>query len=105
MTALASAVVLALAAQWGAPVAPRTILAQAQVESSLDPLAIHDNVTGHSYHPMTETAALRLASRLEAAGHDIDVGLMQINCRNFGWLHLSLAGALDPVQSICAGVT
>lgn len=105
MTALSPAVVLALAAQWGSPVAPGAILAQAQVESGLDPLAIHDDTTGRSYRPSTEGAAMRVALRLEAAGHDVDVGLMQINCRNFGWLHLSLTAAFDPVQSIRAAAT
>jgi type IV secretion system protein VirB1 len=105
VTALSPAAVLALAAQWGSPVAPGAILAQARVESSLDPLAIHDDTTGRNYRPSTEGAAMRIALRLEAAGHDIDVGIMQINCRNFGWLHLSLASAFDPVQSIRAAAT
>ena len=105
MSALSPAVVLALAAQWASPVAPGTVLAQAQVESGLDPLVIHDDTTGRRYRPSTEGAAMRVALRLEAAGHDIDVGLMQINCRNFGWLHLSLAAAFDPVQSIRAAAT
>jgi hypothetical protein len=105
LTALSPAIVLALAAQWGTPIAPGAILRQAQIESGLDPLAIHDDTTGRSYRPSTEDGAMGVALRLEAAGHDIDVGLMQINCRNFGWLHLSLAAAFDPAQSIRAATT
>ena len=103
MPALAPAVVLALATRWGAPVAPRQILAQARVESGLDPLAIHDDVTGRVYHPANLAQALRIATHCETDGHDIDAGLLQINSGNFPWLHLSLAEAFDPVQSIRAG--
>jgi hypothetical protein len=49
---LTTAAVLALAAQWGQPVAPKTIVAEATVESGLDPLAIHDNATGCTFHPV-----------------------------------------------------
>jgi len=103
MSALAPAVVLALAVQRGAPIAPRQMLAEAQVESGLDPLAIHDDVTGRVYHPTGLAQALRIATHCEMDGHDIDVGLMQINSGNFPWLHLSLAEAFDPAQSIRAG--
>jgi type IV secretion system protein VirB1 len=92
-----------LATQWGQPVAPKTIVAEATVESGLDPLAIHDNTTGRTFHPATVEEALQIATRLDAAGGNYDVGLMQINRANFDWLHLTLAGALDPRRSIEAG--
>jgi type IV secretion system protein VirB1 len=47
--------------------------------------------------------AMQIATQLEAAGGNYDVGLMQINRRNFHWLHLTLAGAFDPRRSIEAG--
>lgn len=103
MPALAATVVLALATQWAGRVAPRQILAQARVESGLDPLAIHDDVTGRIYHPTGLAQALRIATHCEMDGHDIDIGLMQINSGNFPWLRLSLAEAFDPAQSIRAG--
>jgi type IV secretion system protein VirB1 len=103
MTALTAAVVFTLAAQWGQPVAPKTIVAEATVESGLDPLAIHDNTTGRTFHPATVEEAMQIATQLEAAGGNYDVGLMQINRRNFDWLHLTLAGAFDPRRSIEAG--
>src|ERR1700722_1373809 len=103
MTALTAAVVFALAAQWGQPVAPKTIVAQAAVESGLDPLAIHDNTTGRTFHPATVEEAMQISARLEAAGGNYDVGLMQINRKNFDWLHLTRADAFNPRHSIEAG--
>jgi hypothetical protein len=103
MAVLTTAVVFALAAQWAQPVAPKTIVAEATVESGLDPLAIHDNATDHTFHPATVAEAIQIARRLDAAGGHYDVGLMQINRGNFDWLHLTLAGAFDPRRSIEAG--
>lgn len=103
MSALTAAVVLTLAAQWGQPVAPKTIVAEATVESGLDPLAIHDNATGRTFHPASAEEAIQIATRLDGAVGNYDVGLMQINRANFDWLHLTLAGALDPRRSIEAG--
>lgn len=104
MPALAPALVLALAVKYGGAIAPRQIEAQATIESGRDPLAIHDDVTGRVYHPVNLVQALRIAMHCEMQGHDIDVGLLQINSGNFPWLHLSLAEAFDPIQSIRAGV-
>ncbi len=95
--------VMTLALQWGQPVAAKTIAAEAMVESGLDPLAIHDNTTGRTFRPATQAEAIEIATRLECAGSDFDAGLMQINHRNFGWLHLTIAGAFDPRRSIEAG--
>jgi Transglycosylase SLT domain len=103
MTVLTTAAVLALAAQWGKPVARKTIVAEATVESGLDPLSIHDNATGRTFHPATVEEAMQIAKRLDVAGGNYDVGLMQINRGNFDWLHLTLAGAFDPRRSIEAG--
>jgi type IV secretion system protein VirB1 len=103
MVALSTAIAFALAAQWGNPVAPKTIVAEATVESGLDPLAIHDNTTGRTFHPATVEEAIKISTQLDAAGGNYDVGLMQINRRNFDWLHLTLAGAFDPRRSIEAG--
>jgi hypothetical protein len=103
MTALTTVAALALAAQWGRPVAAKLIVAEATVESGLDPLSIHDSATGRTFHPATVEEAMQIASRLDAAGGNYDVGLMQINRGNFDWLHLTLAGAFDPRRSIEAG--
>jgi soluble lytic murein transglycosylase-like protein len=79
MAALPLATVLVLAASCQSVVAPATIAGIAKHESSLDPAAIHANRDG-----------------------SIDVGLMQINSRNFAWLSLNAQTALDPCQSIRA---
>jgi hypothetical protein len=103
VSVLTTAVAFALASQWGQPVAPKTIVAEATVESGLDPLSIHDNATGRTFHPSTVEEAMQIASRLDVAGGNYDVGLMQINRGNFEWLHLTLVGAFDPRRSIEAG--
>ena len=103
MSSLSLALAMTLASQWGQPIAPKMIVAQATVESALDPLAIHDHTTGRTYHPMSQSEAIEIAARLDRAGSDFDAGLMQINRRNFGWLHLTTAEAFDPRRSIEAG--
>ena len=45
MTAIPVALALSIAAQVVPSVAPDTIVALAQLESSLDPLSLHDNTT------------------------------------------------------------
>jgi type IV secretion system protein VirB1 len=79
MTVLTEAAFLALAMQCAPGIAPGTLLAVARVESGLNPVAQNVNKDG---------------SR--------DIGLMQINERNFGWLGLTSHTALDPCQSLRA---
>lgn len=98
---------LALFAQLAAACAPQvaaaTMAAVAQIESQLEPLAIGDNTAHRSYRPQTKAEAVAVAQRLMTEGHDLDVGLMQINQRNFGWLGLTIEDAFDPCRSIAAG--
>ena len=77
MTTLTVAAVLALATTCQNVVAPTTILKIAQHESGMDPSARHVNRDG-----------------------SIDVGLMQINNKNFAYL--ALADPMDPCESIAA---
>lgn len=79
MTALTEAAFLALAMQCAPGIAPVTLLDIARVESGLNPTAQNVNKDG---------------SR--------DIGLMQVNERNFGWLGLTPQTALDPCQSLRA---
>ena len=82
----------------------RTLAAIAAVESGHDPFAVHDNPPfERSYHPASQADAVALAERLIQAGHHPDLGLMQINSRNLGWLGLSIAQAFDPAASRDAG--
>ena len=83
MAILDPATILALAVQCSpVKVDPNLILAIARVESGYDP------------------------SRISApnANGTRDYGLMQVNTANFGWLGLTAETALDPCQSIRAGV-
>ena len=79
MTVLTASIVIGLALTCAPDVDPAMIAGIATAESHLDPAAVHINIDG---------------SR--------DVGLMQINERNFGWLGLTPRTALDPCQSIRA---
>jgi type IV secretion system protein VirB1 len=104
MSALAiTSALIALSVQCAPTVAPGTLLSFARAESGLDPLAIHSNTDGRSYHPTTKAEAVAIASRLIAAGHSIDAGFMQINSSNLGWLGLSITQAFDLCPSIQAG--
>jgi type IV secretion system protein VirB1 len=100
---LPMAVVTTLAVTCAPQVAPAMLAAIAQTESGLDPLAIGDNTAHRSYHPSAKAEALSLAAQLAAAGHDLDLGLMQINHRNFGWLGLVADDAFEPCRSLAAG--
>ena len=97
------AVVTTLALTCAPQVAPATLAAIAQNESALDPLAVGDNTAHHSYHPATKPEAVALATQLAAEGHDLDLGLMQINQRNFEWLGLTADDAFEPCPSLAAG--
>lgn len=83
MAVLDPATILALAVQCSpVKVDPNLILAIARVESGYDPTRISaPNANGTR-----------------------DYGLMQVNTANFGWLGLTAETALDPCQSIRAGV-
>ena len=97
------AVVTTLAATCAPQVAPGTLAAIAETESGRDPFAIGDNTAHRSYHPAAKPEAVTLAAQLAAEGHDLDLGLMQINRRNFGWLGLAAGDAFEPCRSLAAG--
>ena len=84
-------------------VAPATLAAIMRVESGGNPLALHDNTTGRSYQAATRQAAQALLNRLVAAGHSVDVGLMQVNSRNFKAYHLTTNTAFDTCENVRAG--
>jgi type IV secretion system protein VirB1 len=95
---------LALAHQCAATVAPETVVSIAKTESGLNPLAIHDNVTGLSYAPDSANEAIALATSLILGQHhSVDLGLMQINSANLPISILTIADAFDPCHSIETG--
>ena len=76
---LTEAVVVSLAIACAPGLDPAMLAGIARHESGFDPAIMHTNADG---------------SR--------DIGLMQINERNFGWLGLNAQTALDPCQSMRA---
>src|SRR4051794_14759607 len=94
---------LQLANTEASSVAPITLAAFAQNESGLNPNAVHDNTTGLSTYPETATAAIALATFLLRQGHNLDLGIMQVNSANLARTGLTVATAFDPGQSMRAG--
>jgi len=101
---LSPEVVMALAAQCAPSVEASTLLALARAESGLDPYAIGVNgpKRGARPSPRNLDEAVAAASALLGAGHDIDLGLGQINGRNLGRLGLNLRTAFEPCQNLAA---
>jgi len=85
-------------------VAPETLAAVARAESGFDTLAMVVNGPGGARVRSTTAAeAVARARALVAAGRSVDLGLMQVNSRNLGWLGLSVEDAFDPCRSVAAG--
>jgi type IV secretion system protein VirB1 len=92
-----------LAQRCAPSVAPSTLAAIARTESGFDPLSLHDNTLGVSAAPSTVAEATSIAKRWMAAGHSIDLGLMQINSANLDTLGLTPEAAFDACRSLGAG--
>jgi type IV secretion system protein VirB1 len=92
-----------LAQRCAPSVAPSTLAAIARTESRFNPLSLHDNTLGVSAAPNTVAEATSIAERWMAAGHSIDLGLMQINSANLGALGLTPEAAFDACRSLAAG--
>ncbi|MGC9272170.1 lytic transglycosylase domain-containing protein [Acidiphilium sp.] len=99
---LAATVVGHLAASCAPSVAPGTLASIAGTESGFDTLAIHDNTTGLDLPAASRDAAISTARALIAAGHSVDLGLMQINSANLGRLGLTVQTAFDACASLGA---
>ncbi len=93
---------LALASQCAPSVAPETVLAIIQTESSGDPFALNVN-GGRQPAPQGNAAdAAATARRYVAAGYSVDLGLGQINSRNMRWLGLTWETVFDPCTNVAA---
>jgi type IV secretion system protein VirB1 len=84
-------------------VAPTTSLAIISVESKGWPWSIHDNTENKGYALRTRAEATRAANDLVQAGHNLDLGLMQVNTSNLNWLGLRIDQVFDPCTNIAAG--
>ena len=90
-----------------APTAPASVLASiVQVESGGDPLRIGVNGPRHQVYTAASNAdAVALARQLLDRGHNIDLGLAQINNRNLAGLGLTLDDVFDPCDNLAAAAT
>src|SRR5664279_3795719 len=105
MIHLAVLTLAASLASCAAGVSPRTMAAVVSVESGGWPLTIHDNSAARSYRFADRRHAETTANTLLAAGHNVDLGLAQINSSNLAGLGLTTAEVLDPCTNLRAGAT
>jgi type IV secretion system protein VirB1 len=97
---------LTLAVACGHLVHPATTLRVIDIESRGHFYAIHDNTSGAQYDPANLQQAASLARSLISLGHNLDLGLMQINEQV--WLRpirFPLERALSACTNIRLGTT
>ncbi len=82
---------------------PQTLAAIVQVESGGWPWAINDNTTKESRDLADYRTAVAVATDLLARGHNVDLGLAQINSGNLRGLGLNVAQAFQPCENLAAG--
>jgi type IV secretion system protein VirB1 len=97
---------ITLLEQCAPQVAPVTMHAIVKVESGFNPLAI--NVNGRwqlKRQPRNVDEAKAWLRWLMDRGHSVDVGLMQVNSRNFKSVGLTPDNAFDPCRNLAAGAS
>jgi type IV secretion system protein VirB1 len=97
-----AAAILALASQCAPTIAPETVLAIIQTESSGDPFALNVNDGRQPARQSNAADAAATARRFVAAGYSVDLGLGQINSRNMRWLGLTWVTVFDPCTNVAA---
>jgi type IV secretion system protein VirB1 len=97
-----AAAILALASQCAPSVAPETVLAIIQTESSGEPFALNVNGGRQPARQANAADAAATARRYVAAGYSVDLGLGQINSRNMRWLGLTWETVFDPCTNVAA---
>lgn len=100
--AYSAAAILALATQCAPTVAPETVLAIVQTESSGEPFALNVNGGRQPARQTNAGDAAATAQRYVAAGYSVDLGLGQINSRNMRWLGLTWETVFDPCTNVAA---
>lgn len=103
MSIVVTAAISMLLSRCAPSVGVQTMAGVVQYESGWKPWAIGDNTAHQSYFYGTQADAARAATILATEGHDIDVGLAQINSSNFAAYGLTPASALDPCTNLRAG--
>ena len=100
--AYSAAALFALASQCAPTVAPETVLAIIQTESSGEPFALNVNGGRQPARQSNAADAAAAARRYVAAGYSVDLGLGQINSRNMRWLGLTWETVFDPCTNVAA---
>ena len=100
--AYSATAILALASQCAPGVAPETVLAIIQTESSGEPFALNVNGGRQPGRQTSAADAAATARRYVAAGYSVDLGLGQINSRNMRWLGLTWDNVFDPCTNVAA---
>lgn len=100
--AFSAATIFALASQCAPTVAPATVLAIVQTESSGEPFALNVNGGRQPARQTNAVDAAATARRYVAAGYSVDLGLGQINSRNMRWLGLTWETVFDPCTNVAA---
>ena len=98
--AYSATALLSLASQCAPSVAPETVLAVIQTESSGEPFALNVNGGRQPARQNNAADAAATARRYVAAGYSVDLGFGQINSRNMRWLGLTW----DTVFDLCTNV-
>jgi len=91
--------------QCAAGVAPSTMAAIIKVESGGNPLAIGDNTTKSRVSPTPKTIdeAAAIALDLISKGHNLDLGLSQINSSNLKAYKVSVREIFEPCINVSVG--
>jgi type IV secretion system protein VirB1 len=84
-------------------VSPQTELAIIQVESAGKPWTINDNTGHRAYVLSSRAAAIGKARELLRMGHNLDLGLAQLNTIHLREFGLDAAQAFEPCTNIWAG--
>ncbi len=100
--AYSATAILALASQCAPTVAPQTVLAIIQTESSGEQFALNVNGGKQPARQTNAADAAATARRYVAAGYSVDLGLGQINSRNMRWLGLTWETVFDPCTNLAA---
>jgi type IV secretion system protein VirB1 len=95
--------ITSLCTQCGPSVEPSTTKAIIQVESGGNPYVIGDNTLKKSYFPKTKEEAVQLATYLLSQGHNLDMGLMQVNSCHLKAGKFPLVDLFDPCRNIAIG--
>jgi type IV secretion system protein VirB1 len=83
-------------------VGPHTMAAIVRTESNGNPWRIGDNTSGVSFTLPSKALAVARAADLAKQGHNIDIGLGQINIHNLPVLGITIDQAFDPCTNIQA---